>query len=372
MKSFVAIASLLPLLASAAPTPQGTTAAPAFTKGQIIGITQQLNREDTANTVDGKILGTTVQRPGNAVVEAAVSLPGPWCAGFSDDKAQNVVKSMNNKLDGIFNSERTASYGNVPVNIASYWCAATRLEVEQFVAKIGPFAPKPDTGAAPAIPNPGASATTTTTTTTSAAATATATASLLPKGTKLTITQQLDRQDTANTVDGLILGTTPTNPGNAAVEAAVNEVGPWCAGFSDAKAQNVVKSINEKMDGIFNSARPASYGNTPVPIGSYWCANTRLEVEQFVAKVGPFAPKPAAGADTGAVASPVGSAPAAGITSPPVLGAGNVAAPVTVTVTVTEPASCDQQQGGHWGQQGGWKGQQKDGSLMDMLSGSGN
>ncbi|KPI39364.1 uncharacterized protein AB675_5178 [Cyphellophora attinorum] len=364
MKSVVALASLLPLLASAAPTPQGTVAVPAFTKGQIIGITQQLNREDTANTT------------GNAIVEAAVTLPGPagqtgpWCAGFSDDKAQNVVKSINNKLDGIFNSERTASYGDVPVVIASYWCAATRLEVEQFVAKIGPFAPKPDTGAAPAISNPAASATTTTTTTASAA-TATATASLLPKGTKLTITQQLDRQDTANTVDGLILGTTPTNPGNVAVEAAVNEVGPWCAGFSDAKAQNVVKSINEKKDGIFNSVRPASYGNTPVPIGSYWCANTRLEVEQFVAKVGPFAPKPAAGADTGAVASPVGSAPAAGITSPPVLGAGKVSAPVTVTVTVTAPASCDQQQG-PWSKQGGWKGQQNGGNLMDMLAGGSN
>ena len=80
MKSFTATAlAALLSLASAAPTPQdASAAAPAFVKGQAITITQQLDRQDTANQVAGKILGTTPQNPNNLVVEAAVLETGPW------------------------------------------------------------------------------------------------------------------------------------------------------------------------------------------------------------------------------------------------------------------------------------------------------
>ena len=253
------------------------------------------------------------------------------CAGFSDLKAQNVVKSINNKMDGIFNSVRTASYGDKPILIGSYWCAATRLEVEQFVAKTGPFAPL-------------ASASASTTTSVVVSTTAAAPSSTFTKGFPLTVVQQLDRQDTANQVPAQILGTNANGQNNMIVEAAVLQSGPWCAGFSDQKAQNVVKSINFKQDGIFNSIRPASYGNTPVLVGSYWCAATRLEVEQFVAKIGPFAPKPST---TTAMQGMTTAAPV----MQPVMGQAG-AATVTVTVTVTA--------GGE---------QRYDGSLQGMYAG---
>jgi hypothetical protein len=143
MKSFAATtaAALLATisLTSAAPTPQPTPL-PVGTK---ISIVQQLNRQDTANTVDGIIDKTSVIGTNNMIVEAAVNGAGatPWCAGFSDEAATKVVKNINEKQDGIFNSVRTASYGDVPVLVASYWCANTRPEVEAFVAKAAAAAP---------------------------------------------------------------------------------------------------------------------------------------------------------------------------------------------------------------------------------------
>jgi hypothetical protein len=136
MKSFTAAtaATLLATisLTSAAPTPQASTLA----VGTKISIVQQLNRQDTANQVDGIIDKTSVIGTDNLIVEAAIVGSGatPWCAGFSDEAATKVVKNINFQGDGIFNAIRSASYGDEPVVVASYWCANTRPEVEAFVA----------------------------------------------------------------------------------------------------------------------------------------------------------------------------------------------------------------------------------------------
>ena len=95
-------------------------------------------------------------------------------------------------------------------------------------------------------------------------------------------------------------------------EAEVNEVGPWCAGFSDAAATSVVRAVNG--DGIFDSANPAIYiqdqdQEKTVTVASYWCAQTRKEVENFVARAGQK--------ETATYATSTYSTPAASATPPP-------------------------------------------------------
>ena len=57
---------------------------------------------------------------------------------------------------------------------------------------------------------------------------------------------------------------------------------PWCAGFSDAGATQFLRGSNG--DGIFNSANTAVYstGSFGAEVKSFWCAETKPEVEAFI------------------------------------------------------------------------------------------
>ena len=112
--------------------------------------------------------------------------------------------------------------------------------------------------------------------------TATPTSTALPSGTTIRITQQLNRSETATQVNAYIDVVATQRSSNNIIEAGVLQVGPWCAGFSDAEAQHVVRSVNFEGDGIFNSERSAKYGDAQVFIGSYYCANTRQEVVDYI------------------------------------------------------------------------------------------
>lgn len=71
--------------------------------------------------------------------------------------------------------------------------------------------------------------------------------------------------------------------------------GPWCAAFSDAAATVYVPGF-EGSDGIFNSVNSASYGALGVYVNSFWCAETKKEVEARIKKTaiqhGDIAPAP--------------------------------------------------------------------------------
>lgn len=122
VSAFVAALSL----ASAAPMPQAATS-------QDVIIVRQLAAFDSASTITAKLDATTVNN--GKVKAAAVSSAGPWCAGFTDAQATKPATALNG--DGIFDSENPAVYAgeNDAIRIGSWWCAATRPEVETFVQK---------------------------------------------------------------------------------------------------------------------------------------------------------------------------------------------------------------------------------------------
>ena len=118
-------------LVNAAPTPQAAASA-----GRSITIKVQLAGFDAASTVRANLDQTTVST--NAQIkEAEVSDFGPWCAGFSDTAATRFQPAVNG--DGIFDSANPAIYSRNTntVTVGSYWCAATRQEVVNFVARAG-------------------------------------------------------------------------------------------------------------------------------------------------------------------------------------------------------------------------------------------
>jgi hypothetical protein len=112
-----------------------TSAAPvASSTSQDVVIVRQLAGFDAASTINAKLDATTVND--RKVKSATVSSAGPWCAGFTDSQATQPAKALNG--DGIFDSANEAIYTNDvndAVEIGSWWCAATRPEVEAFVKK---------------------------------------------------------------------------------------------------------------------------------------------------------------------------------------------------------------------------------------------
>ncbi|KPI37425.1 uncharacterized protein AB675_10351 [Cyphellophora attinorum] len=105
----------------------------------------------------------------------------------------------------------------------------------------------------------------------------------LSSGTTIGIKVQLAGFDTASVINAQLDQTTVVDRNTQIQQAEVNQAGPWCAGFSDTAASRVVRAVNG--DGIFDQANPAVYGSV-VTVQSYWCANTRPEVEAFVARAG--------------------------------------------------------------------------------------
>ena len=120
VSAFVAALSL----ASAAPMPSAGAS-------QDVIIVRQLAGFDEASTITAKLDATTIND--RSVKSAAVSSLGPWCAGFTDSKATQPAKALNG--DGIFNSQNPAVYApeGSSIEIGSWWCGATRPEVENFV-----------------------------------------------------------------------------------------------------------------------------------------------------------------------------------------------------------------------------------------------
>lgn len=120
VSAFVAALSL----ASAAPMPSAGAS-------QDVIIVRQLADFDSASTITAKLDATTVND--RSVKSAAVSSLGPWCAGFTDSKATQPAKALNG--DGIFDAKNPAVYApeGSAVEIGSWWCGATRPEVENFV-----------------------------------------------------------------------------------------------------------------------------------------------------------------------------------------------------------------------------------------------
>merc|ERR1711939_1013662 len=97
----------------------------------------------------------------------------------------------------------------------------------------------------------------------------------------VTIVLQLEGFDAASTLRANLDATTVNN--RDAKSAALQQAGPWCAGFTDAQATQPVPALNG--DGIFDSANEAIYSqDEAVTVGSFWCAQTRGEVEDFVAR----------------------------------------------------------------------------------------
>jgi hypothetical protein len=105
----------------------------------------------------------------------------------------------------------------------------------------------------------------------------------LSSGSSIGIKVQLAGFDTASVINAKLDQTTVVDRNTQIQQAEVNQAGPWCAGFSDTGASSVVRAANG--DGIFDSVNPAVYGSV-VTVQSYWCANTRAEVEAFVARAG--------------------------------------------------------------------------------------
>merc|ERR1711939_947034 len=97
----------------------------------------------------------------------------------------------------------------------------------------------------------------------------------------VTVVLQLEGFDAASTLRANLDATTVNN--RDAKSAALQQAGPWCAGFTDAQATQPVPALNG--DGIFDSANEAIYSqDEAVTVGSFWCAQTRGEVEDFVAR----------------------------------------------------------------------------------------
>lgn len=122
ISAFVAALSLV----SAAPMPSAGAS-------QEVIIVRQLADFDSASTITAKLDATTTNE--RRVKSAAVSSLGPWCAGFTDSKATKPAKALNG--DGIFDAKNPAVYApeGSDVQIGSWWCGATRPEVENFVKK---------------------------------------------------------------------------------------------------------------------------------------------------------------------------------------------------------------------------------------------
>lgn len=106
-------------------------------QGQTIRIVLKLEGSEAFAQVDATldktspVFATKIQE-----AEVSSSFPGPWCAGFSDVNGRNFVPAING--DGIFNSVNKAVYSDrrdQVVKVSSYWCAATKPEVENFVRR---------------------------------------------------------------------------------------------------------------------------------------------------------------------------------------------------------------------------------------------
>lgn len=125
-------------LASAAPMPgnngnSNSNSGSQSSGSETVTILRQLAGFDAASTLEAKLDATTLNN-GN-VKSASLRTTGPWCAGFSDAEATQPVPALNG--DGIFDSENEAVYTedvDDAVPVGSWWCAATRGEVEDFVA----------------------------------------------------------------------------------------------------------------------------------------------------------------------------------------------------------------------------------------------
>lgn len=120
-------------LTNAAPMPQSSSSS----SGGQIGIRVQLAGFDAASVISANLDQTTVASR-SQITEAQVNQNGPWCAGFSDTGATRLARTVNG--NDIFDSQNAAVYSDdndQTVTVASYWCASTRREVENFVARAG-------------------------------------------------------------------------------------------------------------------------------------------------------------------------------------------------------------------------------------------
>jgi hypothetical protein len=230
-----------------------------------VEIRKQLPNTQAADITNGGI-GVVIPNVGNAspgekgVESVQLGRAGAWCAGFSDAAATRVVRGLTN--DGIFDNMVDVLYARNDggVTIESWWCAVTRPEVEQFVARgAGGNGGGNNGGNDGGGNNNQGNADT------------------------ATIIRQLNGFDTASTIEVQLDATTP-NDRNVR-SARMQQPGPWCAGFTDEEAKQPARALNG--DGIFDSANEVVYTNDQngaVGIGSWWCALTRGEVEAFVAR----------------------------------------------------------------------------------------
>lgn len=119
-------------LVSAAPMPQNNDNSNSNSDSEV-NIVRELRGFDAASTIIAQLDATTVND--RDVKGASLRTQGPWCAGFSDEEATKPVPALNG--DGIFDSENAVVYTedvDDAVPVGSWWCAATRKEVEDFVA----------------------------------------------------------------------------------------------------------------------------------------------------------------------------------------------------------------------------------------------